>query len=90
MVSGGSFDHYPAGLVATAALHTLFIYALGAALLWPLGPTWVVLYLAFCLWSEFRVLRGSCVNCAYYGKACAHCRQRELGCPAERLFRAKA
>lgn len=170
MANKDLYESYPAGMVFTSVLHTLLIYALGVAILLPAGPIWAALYLAFCLWSEFRVLRGSCVNCAYYGKscafgrgivcamifrrgdparfnqrrltwaalipdlmisqlplivgivllvrdfswlllglmvllvllafpgsgfvrgrlACAHCRQRELGCPAERLFGAKS
>jgi hypothetical protein len=28
-------------------------------------------YLAWVLWMEYRVLKGSCINCAYYGKRCA-------------------
>ncbi len=32
---------------------------------------WVaVLYLLYCAWIEFRILKHSCVDCYYYGKLC--------------------
>ena len=65
------FDRYPAGIVLVSVLQTLFIYASGAAIMLYAAPTWAALYLAFCLWSEYRVLRKSCVNCVYYGQICA-------------------
>lgn len=65
------YDQYPARVVLLSVLHTLLLYATGAAIILAAGPLWALLYLAFCVWSEYRVLGGSCVNCVYYGKACA-------------------
>ncbi|MFA6548400.1 MAG: hypothetical protein WCT39_00515 [Candidatus Margulisiibacteriota bacterium] len=46
------------------------IYTLGACILSGFGLIVVLLYLLFCLWSEYRVLAMSCRYCFYYGKLC--------------------
>ncbi len=35
-----------------------------------LGIVWGMLYAAYCIWMEWRLLSGSCRNCYYYGKRC--------------------
>ena len=50
---------------------SLTIYASGAMLIARLGAGWLAVCLACALWLEYRVLKGSCVNCVYYGKRCA-------------------
>lgn len=64
-------DHYPPRIVFFSALQVIAIYTLGILILLPLGGIWAAFYAAFCLWGEFRVMRGGCVNCHYYGRACA-------------------
>jgi len=165
-----SFDRFPAYIVIFSVLQAILIYFVGAVIILHLGSAWSILYVAFCLWGEVRIMHGSCTNCFYFGKvcafgrgwlsarifrrgdpgkfnarplawsalipdllvsllpiaggsyalirafswpllslmvllvllafpaagfirsqwACAHCRQRELGCPAERLFESQA
>jgi hypothetical protein len=66
-----TYGRYPLGTVVAANAVSLAIYASGAALIARLGTGWLVAYLVWALWMEIRVLKGSCVNCAYYGKRCA-------------------
>ncbi|MEW6515360.1 MAG: hypothetical protein AB1439_00460 [candidate division FCPU426 bacterium] len=65
------FDRYPAGIVAVSAAQALLIYLAGAGIMARAGLAAAGIYIAFCLWCEYRVLSGSCVHCAYYGKPCA-------------------
>lgn len=65
------YENYPAKVVLLANLIALEIYGIGAFIIaswyiWLLVP-----YLLYVLWLEARILRRSCVNCYYYGKACA-------------------
>lgn len=57
-------------LVALSNLVSLSIYAIGSYVLWKLHPLAAVLYLVYCAYLEFRILRHSCSNCHYYGKVC--------------------
>ena len=36
-----------------------------------LGLIWLILYILYILILEFRLIKGHCVNCYYYGKYCA-------------------
>ena len=65
------FEKYPAIIVILSNLNSLFIYAVGASILYGYGFWAALLYLLYCLACEVSVLRGSCVNCYYYGKICA-------------------
>jgi len=67
----GAYDNYPIGTVVAANALSLTIYACGATLIARLGTGWLAAYLVWAVWMEYRVLRGSCVNCVYYGKRCA-------------------
>lgn len=67
----GTYGRYPLGTVVAANAVSLAIYASGAALMARPGTGWLLAYLALALWMEFRVLKGGCVNCAYYGERCA-------------------
>jgi hypothetical protein len=48
----------------------LAIYTIGLFLMVRLGIVWGVLYAAYCVWVEWRVLSGSCRSCYYFGKRC--------------------
>ncbi len=65
------YENYPAGIIALANFVSLSIYAIGLLIIAQLGIVWAILYLAFCVWIEISLYRGSCVNCYYYGKFCA-------------------
>ncbi len=68
--SQSRFENYPARLVATANLFAFAPYALGALVFLSFGWPFVVLFLAFCAFLEFRVLSVSCRRCYYFGKTC--------------------
>jgi hypothetical protein len=64
------YEKYPPLSVLASNLATFSIYLLGAILLSDIGWPVVAIYLLYCLWLEYRVLKNSCVNCYYYGKLC--------------------
>ena len=65
-----SFDNFPWWMVVTCNAVGLAIYAIGLYLMARLGIVWGLLYAAYCIWMEWRVLSGSCRYCYYYGKQC--------------------
>ncbi|HIE31285.1 MAG TPA: hypothetical protein EYP67_02740 [Methanosarcinales archaeon] len=65
-----TYEKFPAWIVLLSNLVTISIYATGAYILAGFGIIFAVLYLLYCLWIELKVLRGSCVDCYYYGKVC--------------------
>lgn len=66
-----TYSSYPLRYVLLSNAVSLSIYALGAAIVAPVGWWAVGGYLLFCLGIEVNVLRRSCVDCWYYGKTCA-------------------
>ncbi len=66
-----TFEQFPWWMLVTSNSVGLAIYALGLYLMARLGLVWGVLYAAFCIWLEWRVLSKSCRSCYYYGKRCA-------------------
>ncbi len=66
-----SCGRYPAGTIIAANLVTLLIYVIGAILLYLLWPVLVIPYVLYLLLLEYRLLSRHCVDCWYYGKACA-------------------
>ncbi len=64
------FENYPSWIVLTATGFSFATYALGAFVISRLGWLFVVLYLAFCTFTELRVVATSCRGCYYYGKTC--------------------
>ena len=70
MASQTSCDNYPFWIPLLSVLLLLAIYIIGAYLLSGFGLIAVLLYVLFCLWSEYRVLNKSCRNCYYYGRLC--------------------
>ena len=65
-----TYESYPASTVLLSNALVVAIYAIGAVILPGVGAWAVVLYSAYCVWIEFRILTKSFVNCSYYGKWC--------------------
>ncbi len=65
------FESYPFWMVFLSNLVSLSIYFIGAFIIYKLGLVWLVLYILFIAIQEFRLIKGHCVNCHYYGKVCA-------------------
>jgi hypothetical protein len=65
------FENYPAWIVIATNALSLAIYFTGSIIVVRLGLPWLLIYLAYILVLEFRLLGKSCVHCYYYGKRCA-------------------
>jgi len=65
-----SYESFPWWMVVVCNAVGLAIYAIGLYLMMHLGIAWTVLYAAYCVWVEWRVLSGSCRSCYYFGKRC--------------------
>jgi len=64
------YEECPVWIAALSVGMTLLTYALGAYILAGLAVWLIAPYLLYGLWTEWRVVRSSCVNCYYYGKRC--------------------
>ena len=65
-----TYERFPLRMVGLSNLVAVLIYGLGAYLLAGFGLWLSGLYLLYCLGLEFRLLKGHCVDCYYYGKVC--------------------
>jgi hypothetical protein len=65
------YENYPYWIIIVSNLLQLAIYTIGIIIIEPLGIIWLLIYLAYIVFLEIRLLRKSCVNCYYYGKRCA-------------------
>jgi len=70
MQNNKAYENFPIWIPLLSCALSLSIYILGAYIFSQLGMLFTVLYLMFCLWIELKILKGSCVNCYYYGKTC--------------------
>ena len=66
-----TYEKYPFSTVLVANAVSILVYAAGITLCSRVSLYAAWLYAGYCLWMEFRLLRGSCVNCFYYGNRCA-------------------
>ena len=64
------YENFPVWIPLISCVLSVAIYALGAFIFYQLSIILTILYLLFCLWIEFKILKKSCVNCYYYGKIC--------------------
>ena len=65
------YENYPYWIIIISNLLQLLIYTIGVIIIKPLGIIWLLIYLAYIVFLEIRLLRKSCINCYYYGKRCA-------------------
>jgi hypothetical protein len=65
------YENYPYWIIIVSNLLTLSIYTIGITIIKPLGIIWLLIYLAYLVFLEIRLLKKSCVHCYYYGKFCA-------------------
>jgi hypothetical protein len=71
MQEPGCRENYPLAIVIGSNLLSVLIYLIGAIILLQFSIIWVICYVIFILFLEFRLLSGHCVDCYYYGKTCA-------------------
>jgi hypothetical protein len=65
------YERYPWWIILLSNLVSLAITVIGAYLTYQLGLAWMIAYILFVLVLEIRLLRWSCIDCYYHGKACA-------------------
>lgn len=65
-----TYENFPVWIPVLSNTFALLIYVVGAYILSGFGMLFTLLYLLYCLWVEITILKGSCVNCYYYGKIC--------------------
>lgn len=70
MQNNKAYENFPIRIPLLACVLSLAIYALGAYIFRILYIPLMAAYIIFCLWIELKILKGSCVNCYYYGKTC--------------------
>ena len=66
-----TLERYPAWVVLVSTVLSVLIYAIGVYIVSKLNPFLMILFIGYCIWLEFKVIRKSCVSCYYYGKVCA-------------------
>jgi len=64
------YERFPVFIVVLSNFVGVSIYLIGAYILTGFGLWLAGLYLLYCFGLEFRLLKGHCINCAYYGKIC--------------------
>lgn len=65
------YENYPYWIILVSNLLQFSIYTIGIIIIKPIGIIWLLIYLAYTIFLEIRLLRKSCINCYYYGKRCA-------------------
>ena len=71
MKGAKSYENFPIWIVLLSTILSLSTYAIGIYVLLGLGIPFAILYIIYILWLEVRLLKGSCIDCYYYGKVCA-------------------
>lgn len=66
-----TFERFPLWIVIVSNVNSLLIYLAGFFIMSDLGMALGLLYIAFVLYLEFRIVRHHCINCFYWGKTCA-------------------
>jgi len=65
-----SHENFPIWIVTLSSLASIMTYGLGFLVMYRLGRIFSLLYLAFALLLEYRLIRYHCINCYYWGKRC--------------------
>jgi hypothetical protein len=66
-----AYENYPSCIVFASNLVSIGIYLLGGYIIYQMGLIWLLIYLAYIVWLEIKLLKDHCVSCYYYGKNCA-------------------
>lgn len=76
METSETYENYPIRIVIQSSVVSFGIYVLGFIITYQLGWIPSIIYLGFILALEYRLIRYSCTNCYYWGKACGFGRGR--------------
>jgi hypothetical protein len=66
-----NFENFPWWIILTSNIVSIAIYVLGIFIMVQAGLLIAGFFLLYILFLEFRLIRTHCVNCYYWGKACA-------------------
>lgn len=64
------YDNYPLWIIFLSNLVSILIYGSGFLIIFKLNWIISILYLAYILILEFRLIRNHCTICFYWGKTC--------------------
>ena len=64
------YESYPLWIVLLSNLHSFLLYWLGFAIMLRIGIVFSLLYLAYILVLEIRLLKTHCVDCYYWDRDC--------------------
>ena len=70
MQENKTYENFPFWIPFLAWSLSISIYIIGSYILGILYFPLAIGFIFYCLWIEIRILKGSCVNCYYYGKHC--------------------
>ena len=70
MNNPASFEKYPLRTILISNLVSLLIYGLGYAILLRAGLYFAMIYLAYILLLELRLIKNHCTGCYYHGRLC--------------------
>jgi hypothetical protein len=62
---------FPAGIVILTSLFSLSVYLTGSILIYQAGLSCMLVYLAYLVFLEIRLISLHCPNCFYYNRICA-------------------
>lgn len=65
-----TYDNYPIWIILVSNLSSLLIYSCGFTIMMQAGWIVAIIYLAFILTFEIRLISRHCINCFYWGKLC--------------------
>lgn len=74
MDSVPKFEKYPLWIIAIANTVSISVYLFGTYIMCQLGIFYGVLYMAFVMFLEMRLISQHCINCYYFGKRCGFAR----------------
>ncbi|HEX2935710.1 MAG TPA: hypothetical protein VHO72_10190 [Bacteroidales bacterium] len=69
-MDSNTYENFPFRTVLISNALPVGIYITGIIVMAYLGWVFAIIFLAFILSLEFRVIRSHCINCYYWGKTC--------------------
>ncbi len=71
MIVNQPYEQYPLRIVLITITFSILIYLTGSLIIYPLGFGWMLLYIAYGLFLDFRLISQHCPHCYYYDRLCA-------------------
>lgn len=65
-----TFENYPFQIVLLSNIVSILTYLSGLYIMYRVGRLYSIVYLAFILSLEFRLIKSHCTDCYYWGRTC--------------------